>query len=197
MTNPVWPDNLCPQGAEWRLRKAGTNFRSPYSGSFQAVDFASDWWEVGISLRGEGVRQRNTGQLEALLMHLAGGVNQVDVYRWTRPFPRGTLRGAPTVRVVTVVGDLTVSLTVAAGATLLAGDMIGIGDQLFMVRLPCAAVGTTLDVTVVNRVRTAIAESTPVVWNRPKLSVVAPELNAGLVSRPGVTLPTEILLTEP
>lgn len=197
MTNPTWPADLCPAAAEWRLNKAGATFRSRYSGSFQAVGFGADWWTVNVALRGEGRVQRRTGELEALLMHLAGGINQIDLYRWDRPVPRGTLRGSPIVKTATVRGDLQIELTAAAGATVLAGDMLGIGDQLFLVRAATAAVGTTLTVQVVNRVRGAIAEGSPVIWNRPTVSLVAPEFSAGLVLRPGITLPTELALVEP
>jgi len=197
MTNPVWPSALTPAGVEWRLQKAGVQWRSPFSGSLQVGDFVGERWEVNISLRGEGRVRARSGLLESLLMHLSGGANQIDIWHWIRPMPLGTLRGSPTLKVVTVRGDSTLVLTTAAGATLLPGDLIGVGSQVFMCRTACAAVANTLTVPCVNRARGVIAEDTAVVWNRPLVPVVMPEMSAGLAYRPGMTLPAEIQLVEP
>ncbi len=197
MTNPVWPANLTPAGLEWRLQKSGVQFRSPFTGSLQANGFLGEYWDITIALRGEGARRLNSGALEALLMNLAGGRNQIDIYHWVRPFPYGSMRGNPTLQVVTIRGDSQLILNVAAGATLYAGDLIGAGNQVFMVKANCKAVGTTLTVPVLNHARGVIAEDSAVIWNRPKVAVVAPDLSAGLVYRPGMTLPTELHLVEP
>lgn len=193
----TWPYNLTPSGVEWRLHKAGVQFRSLFTGSSQAVGFLGEYWEIHVSLRGEGRLQKRSGDLEALLMHLAGGVNTVDVFHWQRPFPRGTLRGSPTLQNATVRGDSQLVINCAAGSNLRAGDLIGAGTQLFMVRSDCVAVSTTITVPVVNRVRGVIGEDSSVVWNRPTVSVVALDFTAGLAYRPGQTLPSEIVLVEP
>ena len=197
MPNPVWTDRLYPASMEWRLMKAGAQFRSPFTGSLQAVSFVGEYWAVSVGFSGEGRVRANSGELEATLMYLAGGVNQVDIFHWARPQPRGTMRGSPVVQTVASRGNDTLMLTVASGATLLAGDLFHAGTQVFMVRTNCAAVSTTLTVPLVNRVRGTIAEASSVVWDRPLLSVVAPELSAGLVYRPGMTLPTDLMLVEP
>lgn len=196
MTNPVWPYSLRPQGLEWRLKKAGLQMRSPFSGSVQAIDFVGDYWLINVSFRGEGRIRARSQELEALLMYMAGGVHQLDIFNWARPFPRGTLRGAPTLQVVTLEGDSSLVLTVAPGATLEAGDLIGMENQIFMARTPCIASGTTLTVPLVNKVRKVIPETTAVVWNRPTIPVVMPETSAGVVYRPGLTLPSEAQFEE-
>jgi len=197
MANPVWTDRLYPAAMEWRLMKAGAQFRSPFTGSLQAVSFVGEYWAINVSFSGEGRVRANSGELEATLMYLAGGVNQVDIFHWARPQPRGTMRGSPTVQTVASRGDATLVLTVASGATLLAGDLFHAGSQVFMVRTNCTAVSTTLTVPLVNRVRGTIAQASPVLWDRPLLTVVAPELSAGLVYRPGMTLPADLMLVEP
>lgn len=196
MTNPVWPSVLCPAGLEWRIQKAGIQFRSPFTGSLQAVDFIGERWEINIALHGEGREQAYSGQVESLLMHLAGGVNQIDIYHWRRSVPRGTLRGTPTIQTTTARGQTQLVLTVAAGSTLLPGDLIGVGGQVFMARTLCVAVGTTLTVPLVNRVRGVIASGSAVVWDKPLLPVVMPEMSAGVAYRPGQTLPAELQLVE-
>ena len=56
-----------------------------------------------------------------------------------------------------------------AGATLLAGDMISAGGLLLQVASDVTADGSGFfsSVPLVNRVRAAIANATPVVWDRP------------------------------
>ena len=196
MANPVWPETLHPAAVEWRLAKAGLQFRSPFTGSLQAVDFVGEHWEVRIALAGEGKRRQRSGQLDALLMWLAGGVNVVDIYHWGRPVPVGTMHGSPVVGTSAAIGASTLILTVAAGSTLKAGDMIGAGSQVFMVKTDCTASGTALTVPLVNRLRTAIGSSSAVTWSKPKVGVVCPEMSGGLVYRPGMTLPTELALIE-
>lgn len=197
MTNPVWPSTLTPRALEWRLNKPGVQWRSPFTGSLQSVGFIGEHWEIRIGLRGEGRLLQRSAEMEPLLMYLAGGFNRIDIYHWVRPLPRGTLRGTPTLGVSTIKGDMQMVLTVAAGSTLQAGDLFGVGSQVFMCRMPCVAVGTTLTVALVNRVRTAIPSTTAVVWERPLVTVVSPELSAGLIYQPGMALPAELVLVEP
>ena len=59
------------------------------------------------------------------------------------------------------------------------------------------AANKMLSLTPEERARGVIAEDTAVVWNRPLVPVVMPEMSAGLAYRPGMTLPAEIQLVEP
>lgn len=197
MPNLAWPSNITPSLLDWRLKKSGSGFIGFYTSGIQAVDYLGEFWDVNLTLPGEGRLLRKAGQLDALLMYLAGGINKVDIYHWARPIPRGTLRGSPTMKEATSRGDASLVLTVAAGSTLEPGDLIGAGTQLFMVRLACAAVGTELTVPLLNRVRGVIAEDSAVVWNKPTVAMVAPELSAGTVYGPGVRAPSELHLMEP
>lgn len=197
MTNPVWPVTRIPASCEWRLHKSGTSFRSPFTGEVQTIDFMGEYWEVVIGIPGEGRLKRHTAELEAMVMWLAGGGNQVDIYNWVRPVPRGTLRGSPTLATVTVRGDDHLHLAVAAGSTLEAGDFIGCGDQVFMVKSRCVEQFGAMQVPVVNRVRGVIAEDSPITWDRPLVAMVMLEQTAGIVHQPGIALPTQLTLVEP
>lgn len=177
--------------------KAGTQFRSPFTGSLQSVDFVGEYWSVRMQLKGEGWRRQFSPLLEATLGYLAGGVNQVDVFHWVRPVPRGTLSGSPTVQTTTARGQTQLLVTTTTGFTLLAGDLIKAGTQVFMVRADCTAAASLLTVPLVNRIRGVINSGSAVTWNRPLLTVVMPEMSGGLVYRPGMTLPTELELVEP
>lgn len=192
----VWPDSLYPAGLEWRLMKAGVQFRSPFTGSLQAVDFVGEYWLVRIQLKGEGWRRLYSPLLDSLLMYLSGGVNQVDVFHWVRPVPIGTMRGSPTVQTTTARGQTQLLVTTPTGGTLLAGDFIKAGTQVFAVLSDCVSVANLLTVPLVNRVRGVISSGSAVEWNRPKLTVVMPEMSGGLAYRPGMTLPTELELVE-
>ena len=197
MPNLAWPSIINPMQLDWRLKKSGAQFQGYYTSSLQAVLYLGEYWDINIVLPGEGRLLRKAGVVDSLLMQLSGGVTKVDVYHWARPIPKGTLRGSPTLQDATVRGDSSLVLTVAAGSTLEPGDLIGVGTQLFMVKSYCAAVGTTLTVPVLNRVRGVIAGATAVVWDRPKVGVVAPELSAGTVYGPGQRGPAELHLMEP
>ena len=197
MANPTWPAALAPSACEWRLQKAGLQFRSPFSGSLQSIDFIGERWVVGLTFPASTIG--NSGALAALLTWLAGGVNMIDIWRFGPAEvvqPRGTLRGSPTVKTVTVRGDTSLVLTVASNATLKAGDLIGAGSQVFMVASDCGPTGTTLTVPLVNRVRGVIAEASAVTWYKPKLAVVMPEMSAGIAFVPGQALPAQVQLEE-
>ena len=193
----AWPDSLYPAGLEWRLMKAGTQFRSPFTGSLQAIDFVGEYWSVRMQFKGEGARRPFSPLLDSWLGYLAGGVNQTDVYHWARPIPIGTMRGSPTVQTTTARGQSQLLITTTTGWTLLAGDLIKAGTQVFMVRQDCTASASLLTVPLVNRIRGVINSGSAVTWDRPKLTVVMPEMSGGVVYRPGMTLPSEVEFVEP
>lgn len=179
-----WPASLAPQTTSWGLQKAGAQFRSPFAGSVESVAFPGEFWKVGVQLPARKMREGGEG--EAFFARLAGGVDRVLVPYWPRLVPRGTLRGTPTLGSAAAQGDLQLVLTVASGATLLAGDRIGVGGQLFAVFQDCTAVGTALTVPLVNRVRTAIASGSVVTWNAPTVLCCMPAMSAERAYEPAV-----------
>jgi hypothetical protein len=90
-----------------------------------------------------------------------------------------------------------VDLTWPGAATLLAGDFIGAGGQLFMVAANCTANDAgALVVPVINRARGVIASASAVTWLRPTVEMVLPAMQAGPVRRPGVIESTALDLVE-
>jgi hypothetical protein len=168
----TYPTSLIPQTASWGIQKAGVGFRSPMAGSYESVAFPGEFWRVAITL--PAGKMRNGGEGEAFFGRLAGGVDRVLVPYWMRMAPRGTLRGTPVLASAAGRGDLVLNLTVAAGATLAAGDMLGAGGQLFQVFQACSAPGTALAVPLVNRVRATIAAGSPVIWQTPTVTCIVP-----------------------
>jgi hypothetical protein len=83
------------------------------------------------------------------------------------------------------------------GASLLEGDYIAAGGQLFM----CAANSSANDagvltLPIVNRVRGPIAAGSPVTWYRPTCEMMLPAMQAGPVRRPGAIESTALDLVE-
>lgn len=100
-----WPEALIPQTAQLALRKAGTQFASPFNGTLQALDFIGERWTLSCTLAQTSARRpRGVG---AFCNLLAGGVERVRVWPFhTGGVPRGTMRGTPSL-----------TLTVNRGAT--------------------------------------------------------------------------------
>ena len=184
MATFAWPDSLAPSMVSWIIQKSGVQFRSPFAGSVEAVEFPGQFWRVSVTLAPS--KTRNSGEAEAFLARIAGGAERVLVPYWPRLQPRGTLRGSLTLSTAAVRGDLTLSIGGAAvAATLKAGDMIGCGSQLFQCFQDCVTSGTIITVPLVNRVRGALAVGTVVTWNRPTVTCCLPSPSSSRSYEPG------------
>lgn len=175
---------------DFGLQKAGVQFRGPFNGTLQGVDFIAERWVASITLPGR--KRISAGPVEAFFNQLAGGVNRIRLPHLgsgTRrdPYvPRGTLRGSPRLRLAAVRGDLTVNLeNCTVGATLLAGDMVGLGAQLLMVAADAQADGAgQMNLPLVNRIRGQLAIATALVWSRPTATFVMPAMSVRHVHIP-------------
>lgn len=190
------PAALQPQVMSFALEQAGLQFRSPFNGRLQAVNFVAERWKA--SLTTVPVGEADSAAMDVLANQLAGGLNRVRLGHPTRLTPRGTLRGAPVLRALAVRGDAVLQLaecrtaTGEPGGTLRAGDLLGDGDgkgegtHLWQVAADCEADGGgLLDVPLVNRVRRLLPAGTAIQWNRPKVAFVAPSMINWVVYRPG------------
>lgn len=105
-----WPAGLIPQTAQLTLRKAGTQFASPFNGSVQAFDFVAERWVLSGSLAPQAAR--NPQGVDSFCNTLAGGIERVRVWPFhTGGVPRGTLRGAPTLQTTVTRGATQLALT--------------------------------------------------------------------------------------
>ena len=104
--------------------------------------------------------------LEALLVSLEGGVNRLALPHFGRPYPNGTMRGAPTVAITAAAGAKTISLASANG-TLKAGDILGIGGQWVMVKDDTASTAGSMNVNFMPALRAQASAGASVVWNKP------------------------------
>lgn len=140
-------------------------FASPFRGSEQTLDMLQDRWMASLSLPPRLFG--DAAQIEAFLNAMRGQAQVCYLHHFGRPEPRGTMRGAPTAW-GTSQGASVLSITTVPGATLLAGDMIGVSGLLLQVAADAVANGSgRLDASLVNRLRKAIAADSPVTWDRP------------------------------
>lgn len=177
------PSTFRPETFAMRMLTNQRSFASPFGGSEQAVDLLNDRWVISLTLplRGSG----DQASIEAFLNAMRGMTNTCNLWHFQRRQPRGTMRGTP---ICNFAPQGAASLTfpnAGIGATLLAGDMVGIAGLLLMVQSDCAADGTgSMNVTLVNRIRTAITGGAAVTWDRP----TAPfrlMTNASVLYQPG------------
>lgn len=93
--------------------------------------------------------------------------NTVALYHYVRRVPRGSMRGAPTAQAA-AAGAQALVLNTTAGATLKAGDMIGVAGLLLMVATDATANGAgVMLVQIVNCLRVAVGGGSPVTWDKP------------------------------
>jgi len=166
MTTITFPTGVAPDGFMLKLNTTQRAHASPFGGSEQVVDLLNDRWRIAMTLPKRTIVQ--AGAVEAFINAMRGMTNTVNLYHWRRQAPVGTMRGSPTCNAASQ-GAASVTLASAgAGATLLAGDMIGISGLLLQVATNCTANGSgVIVVPLVNRLRAAITGGSAVTWDKP------------------------------
>jgi hypothetical protein len=159
------PVGFCPNSFSLRQQTTQRAFASPLGGSEQVIDLDNDRWLVSLTLPNR--KFADAAQIEAFIAALRGMTNTVAIYHWIRRVPRGTMRGAPTSQAASI-GARSLTLNTTAGATLLAGDMIGVNGLLLQVAADAVANGSgVMAAPIVNSLRTAVAGGTAVAWDKP------------------------------
>jgi hypothetical protein len=167
MTLIALPSSFRPESFSMRLATMQSAFSAPFGGSEQVIDHQNDRWDATANLpRGP---QELVASREAFVNAMRGQTNTVALYHFGRPVPLGTMRGTPTTLSFPAArGTDLVVIQSIVGATLLAGDMIGINGLLLQVRQDCPADGSgAIYAYLANRLRADIPLGSPVVWNRP------------------------------
>lgn len=169
MIDYTWPAAIVPRNFQLRVMPNVLSFTSPYSKTPYPVDLMGDYWRAVMDLP-DGNDPLLGGALEALFDRLKGSANTIAFGNFRRPVPLGTARGTLTLSADALQLANTVSITgAAAGATLLSGDMLGIGGQLVRVLADAAAngAGAFAAVEVAPRLRVAMSWGTAVAWSYP------------------------------
>lgn len=172
-------DYTWPSGRDWVPRRfqmmvmANTRtFISPYTQGLQVTDLLADFWAVTLDMV-PGNDPIVGGQVEAFFDRLKGASNRIILWNLKRPAPLGTLRGTPTLSAAAAQLANTASIQTTAGATLYAGDMIGIGGQLVRCMADATANGSgVMSVEFAPRLRAAQVSGAAVTWDKPTSTFV-------------------------
>lgn len=152
---------------ELRLIPNLRTFVGPYTPTTQVLDFLGERWAARVDLP-PTTDDIVAAAREAFFDRLKGMANQVTIGHLQKSAPQGTMRGAPTLNGAVAQLANTCAITTTAGATLLAGDMLGINGQLIRVMANATADGTgAMTIEFQPRARVAWTTGLPVVWSAP------------------------------
>lgn len=160
----------------WYLQSNTQTFESPLDKTVQTLELPGARW--GFSCTWANLLEADAALLQAFLVRLRGRSGRFTAHNWARPRPRGTcaLSGV-TLAAAAALGDTAASLAgCGAGATLLAGDFIGIGGELKMVVADATADGSgTLAATFEPPLRAAAGAGDAVTTEKPTATFMLDE----------------------
>jgi hypothetical protein len=160
---------------------------SPLDKTVQTVAKPGARWKASFSYN--NLQEADASLMQAFLIKLRGRFNTFPFYPFEQPEPIGTQRGSPVVDGAHAAGATEIDLRdVTNGATLLAGDFIGLGSQLCMVAEDVTFSGTTGTVEITIPMRKALADGVALVWDRPTVEMRYVPDQVGWSSRPGYQL---------
>jgi len=166
MTAIALPAGFVPSTFSLRLSTVQRAYSSPFSGSEQVIDLLNDRWMASMQLAPR--TQADAARVEAFVAAMRGMTNTAALYHFARKVPRGTMRGTPTVSTLAAPLAPAMLLATTPGATLRAGDMIGVVGLLLQVAQDTAADGGGIMlVNLVNRLRKVVPGGSVVTWDRP------------------------------
>ena len=167
MTTYAWPVAWRVREFELRVIPNLRSFSNPYSNGTSVVDLLGERWAARLDLH----LTTNTVEAaarEAFFDRLKGMAHTIGMWHLRLPAPQGTLRGSPTLSAAVAQLANTASVQTTAGATVLAGDMLGLAGQLVRVMADATANGSgVLAIEFQPRARTAMAAGAAVTWDKP------------------------------
>ncbi len=188
-----WPTarEFQPARLQWGVTTSRTAWASVYTGQTQRISHLADRLRVTIDL--PLVLKDLAGQREAYFMAASAAGNWIRVHHFQRPVPIGTIRGTPVTSAVAAAGAHEIAITTTAGATVAAGDVFGVANQL----VQCGYGGATADgagamvMPLVLPLRRALSSGAAVTWYKPTgtfqilsldptFEYAAPQLQMGL-----------------
>lgn len=167
----AFPTTLYAARMSWSQIRLDFSFNSAFGS--QGMEIGSPLWAV--TLTSDRLYETDTGAWKALLMQLRGQTNQLSLWDFARPAPRGTMRGTMTVSTDAAQGATSLVI-VASGEnskTLLAGDLLGLGtgttQQVVMVTADATSNGSgVITVSIEPPLRNAFVATSAVTWDKPK-----------------------------
>jgi hypothetical protein len=122
---PAWRVNEFQMFVQHNVR----TFVGPYTPQVQSVDLLGARLACRIGLPAETDR-RIIAQREAFFDRLAGPTNTITLGHLRKKRPLGTINGAPTLYAAIAQNSNSGIIQTTPGATIFAGDMLGIAGQL-------------------------------------------------------------------
>jgi len=167
MTTYAWP-GWGVRRFELRVMPNLRTFVGPYTPATQVIDLLGERWQAKVDLV-PTTDPLEIAAREAFFDRLKGMAHLIAMPHLKLSAPQGTMRGSPTLQAAASQLANTVNLTTTSGATLKAGDMLGIGGQLCRVMANATADGSGLmaGVEIQPRLRAAKGLGTAVTWNAP------------------------------
>ena len=167
MTTYAWP-GWGVRSFELRVMPNLRTFVGPYTPATQVIDLLGERWQAKVDLV-PTTDPLEIAAREAFFDRLKGMAHLIAMPHLKLSAPQGTMRGSPTLQAAASQLANTVNLTTTSGATLKAGDMLGIGGQLCRVMANATADGSGLmaGVEIQPRLRAAKGLGTAVTWNAP------------------------------
>jgi hypothetical protein len=160
---------------------------SPLDKTVQTIAKPGARWKASFNY--SNLPEADASILQAFLVKLRGRLNTFPFFPFEQPQPIGTQRGAPVVDGAHPAGSTLIDLRdVTNGATLLAGDFVGLGTQLCMVAEDVTFSGTTGTIEITMPMRKALADGDDLVWDRPTIEMRYVPDQVGWSSRPGYQL---------
>jgi len=192
-----WPAAFGVNRFELRISHNTRAFISPFTSSSQVLNYTGERFIVNLGMvpGNSGIRGAS---VEAFLDRMNGPANRVRLWNMRRPQPVGTLSGSPTNIGAIAIGARTTALQTSAGLTLLAGDHIGLANGQ-NVRIMADSVANGSGVMAIEfqpRVRTVVAASGAITWDRPTFDAMLKTDGAPITWRPGMYEETSLEFIE-
>jgi hypothetical protein len=201
MTNYAWPAAWQASSFEMRVMPNQRTFPSAFSPStVQVVDVGGDYWMATLSLP-IGITVSGGAAFEAFIDRMRGAQNSLSLHHLRRPVPLGTMRdgvsagwttsvpsaatwstsapataiwtaGDPALRSAVAQFATAATLTCVIGATLIAGDHIGLPNgQTVRVLADATANGSgDMAIEFAPAARSAMTAYGRVTWNKPTVN---------------------------
>jgi hypothetical protein len=164
MTTVVWPSTLVIGTADYGYKK-NVQFSFGRDDSARSFALPGGRWYCTLGFDPD-LESRQRPALEALIVDLEGGANQLQMPFLWRQHPNGTLTGSPTLAQAAVSGARSFQLANCNG-TLKKGDFIGVNGQNFMVLDDVTPSGGNMTARVNSGLRVAASLGAAVTWDKP------------------------------
>ena len=197
MADYTWP-NFPVTRFSMRVAPLTKMFASVYSNQQQTVDLLADCWVAQIDLAHNVTLATGTA-MEAFFDRLKGSANRIIMPSLKLSLPQGTMRGSPVLQSSVAQLASTIVITTTAYASLLAGDMLGLGSggQLVRVMANTVADGSgNMTVEVAPRIRTALSAGVAIVYVQPTAAWRLSSPGPAVDWRPGQFVAPSIELRE-